>query len=64
MWQFKLLCPLLELSSMNLYSLVVSKPAVYQLEKYARKAELMNEVVLLALLKYPVSFYKMSREAN
>lgn len=45
---------------MNLYSLVVSKPAVYQCEG---EVELMKEGVL-TLLRYPVSIYKMPRDTN
>lgn len=53
--------PLLELNSMNLCSLVITKPSVYQCE---REVELTKEGVLLTLLRYPVSIYKMPRDTN
>lgn len=55
------LLPQPELNSMNLNSLMISKPAAHLCE---RKIELVMEGVILTLLRYSLIIYKMPGGSN
>jgi len=55
------LLPQPELNSMNLNSLMISKPAAHLCE---RKTELVMEGVILTLLRYSLIIYKMPGGSN